>query len=218
MFALRFVALFVLVASLVGCAPARENVGEGTGGGDSYQTALVARDPYTGTEYELLYVFLVDADYDCSTIIWDWGLAWWNLSSDVNWVTAVAYKGQFVDWESSFRSQYQWNLDGVWDYSTADFFYGNFGTGSLAGSGGDDDDDDVPPPMERDQEGTIANDVLGAEDTMRINSWGDDRVRGTIASVTGDWYFDAENCGYMDGGVVGGADGDQGTSTDEEVP
>lgn len=214
MSALRTIAVFALATALMGCPPTRDNVGPGTGGGDSLQTALLARDPYTGTQYEVAYLFLVDADYDCQTIIWDYGLAWWNLSTDVTWVTATAYRGQFVEWEGTFQSQYLWNQDGEWDYTTADFFYGAHGTGGYGS--GDDDDDDVPPPEPgRDQQGTIGNELAGADDTMTISSWGDDRVQGSISSVAGDWWFDAENCGYMDGGVIGGADGDGANGTEE---
>lgn len=206
MSALRTIALIALGSMLLGCPPSRDDVGEGTGGGDSYQTALLALDPYTGTQYELAYFFLVDEEYDCNRIIQDYGLSWWNLTNGTPWVTAVAYKGQFVEWESTFRSQYLWNQEGIWDYTTADFFSGNHGTGGY--DTGDDDDDVVPPPEPgRDQQGLIGNDAAGAEDTMVISSWGEDRVQGNIRSTSGDYWFDAESCGYMNGGVIGGGSG-----------
>lgn len=213
----RLIALSVLSLALVGCPPTRDNVGPGTGGGNTYQKAMMVRDPYTGTQYELAYLFMVDTDYTCQTIIYDYGLAWWNLSNDVLWLTGVIYKGQFVEWESQFRSNYLWNQEGQWDYTVADFFYGNHGTGGYGT--GDDDDDDVPPPEPgRDQEGTLGNDVSQADDTLTITSWNDDRVTGSISSVAGDFWFDAENCGYMDGGAIGGGVDGRAGSSDPDVP
>ncbi len=210
----RTIAVIALSFALLGCPPERENIGEGTGGGESFQTSLFALDPYTGSQYELVYFFLIDADYDCNRIIQDYGLSWWNLENGVPWVTAVAYKGQFVEWESTFRSQYLWNQDAVWDYTVADFFSGTYGTGGYD-NGDDDDDDDVPPPEPgRDQDGYLGNDVGGADDTLTISSWGEESVRGNIRSVAGDFWFDAESCGYMNGGVIGGEDGAGNTTED----
>ncbi len=115
MSALRTIVLIVMGSLLLGCPPVRENVGEGTGGGESFQSALLALDPYTGSQYELAYIYLVDSDYDCNTIIQDYGLSWWNLPNGTPWVSAFAYRGQFVEWESTFRSQYLWNQEATWE-------------------------------------------------------------------------------------------------------
>jgi|GEM_PF-1916565 len=223
-------SLWILLTTLAltaaaGCAPVREGVdGEG-GGGNTLQTALIATDPWTGTQYSLAYVYLVDADYTCQQIFNNYGLAWWDLSSDVEWAQANVYKGQFVDWESEFRSNYSWNQTGG-DYSVADFFSGTFGVG---GYGGDGDDDDVLPPSpgdspdaneEREQEGSFGNDLLSTDDTLSIRSWGAERVSGDIRAANGDWSFDAIYCGDLPGEVIGfGSDGsDDGGESFPDAP
>ncbi len=212
MSALRITVLLTLGSMLLGCPPARENIGDGTGGGESMQTALLALDPYTGSQYALAYVYMVDADHTCAQIIQNYGLAWWNLPNGTPWVTATAYRGQFIEWESTFRSQYLWNQEGIWDYTVADFFSGTHGVGGY--ETGDDDDVVPPPEPQRDQEGTLGNDAAGAEDTLTFTSWSEDRIQGSIRSAAGDFWFDAEYCGYMNGGVIGGGEDVGDTPTD----
>ncbi len=198
----------VLLASLTGCPPVREDgVDDGTGGGSSLRTALVASDPWTGDQYELLYVYLVDQDHTCEQILVDYGLSWWSMSNEVSWVTFNVYKGQSVDWESTFRSQASWTEDGQWDYTAADFFSGSFGTGGY----GSDDDDAYPPPPDdepegtagRDQEGNIGLDMVGLEDSLTIHSWDGETLRGDVEAAAGSWSFNATYCGELDGEVVG---------------
>ena len=207
------VAALLLALTTTGCPPVREDVGEGEASGEFLESAFVALDPYTGTDYALAYVYLVDTTHNCESIVSNWGLAWWNMSSDVTWVQANVYRGQFVDWASTFRSQYQWNLDGEFDYTQADFFSGTYGTG---GYDYPYEDDDVPPPPDpaddRAQEGSIGADIAGADDALIISSWSDETVRGTLRTAAGDWSFEAINCGNFGGGPigVGGEDGDDG--------
>ena len=213
---LRAALLASALAVAAGCPPVRENVGGGEGGGDFLQSAFVALDPYTGTEYALAYVYLVDTEYNCASIVQNWGLPWWNLSSEISWVQASVFRGQLVAWESTFRSQYLWNQDGGFDYTRADFFSGGYGTGGY--EYGDDDlvgDDDDPPPVGRDQQGSLGADALGAEDTLMISSWTEDSVRGSLRTAAGEWSFDALNCGSFGGG--GGVDGDGTEPAEPEI-
>jgi hypothetical protein len=201
------------LAAFAGCAPVREDATGEASGGSSLRTALVATDPWTGSQYDLAYVYLVDADHTCQQILNNYGLAWWDLPSDVDWVTANVYRGQFVDWESTYRSQYAWNQEGLFDYTVADFFSGSFGFGGVGGVDGDD----VPPApgggttdpsSTRDQEGSLGSDFATREDVLTIRSWTGDRIRGEIASELGDWSFDATYCGDLPGDVVGFPEGD----------
>ncbi len=210
----------LLLAASTGCAPVREQVESGIGGGgDYYQSAFVALDPWSGSEYELAYVFLVDSDdMSCTRIRNQWGIDWWNLSSDVGWVQAWVYKGAEFEWSRTYRSQYAWNQGGEFDYRRADFFSGTYGSGGYATG---DDDDDVPPPVgdggedpdgddnsAREQEGDFGNSVEHEDDTLVFTAWSTETVRGFIESEEGSWSFDAVNCGFMDGEVVIGVTGD----------
>jgi len=218
-FSALLAALGLVLASASGCPPVREQVDEGTGGGgDYYQTAFFLLDPWTGNEYELAYLYLVDSeDMNCQRIINNYGIDWWNLSSDVQWVQSWVYKGAQYEWEGAFQSQYAWNQEGNFDYTQADFFSGTFGDG---GYDEGDDDDDVPPPVGdpedpdgdgnsgRDQEGEFGTSAIHMDDALTFTSWSNDVVRGYISSEAGEWSFDAENCGLMDGGAVIGITGD----------
>ncbi|MCO4772204.1 MAG: hypothetical protein KDA24_19375 [Deltaproteobacteria bacterium] len=203
--------LCIVAAVVVGCAPVRDDgqLGEG-GGGTTLQSAFVATDPWTGDQYQLAYVYLVDQEHTCQQILSNYGVAWWDMPSDVTWVQVNAYKGRDFDWAGmTLRSQYQWNQEGQFDYAVADFFSGSYGDGGY----GDDDDDEVPPPPgdggdpdgdgQRDQEGNIGNDFQHAEDTLTIHAWSGDTVRGDIVSESGEWSFNATYCGDLNGDVVG---------------
>ncbi len=200
-----------------GCAPTREDTpGDGGGGGDSLLTALVATEPSSENVYSSAHVYLVDVDYTCDQIRSNYGLGWWDLSSETSWVMTTVYKGQGVDWESSYRSQYSWNLQGEFDYSSADFFFGTFGVGGY-GTG------DIPPapgndPVDeeaRDQQGNLGADAAGMDDSLTFSLWSESTVRGSIASEGGDWFFDATNCGELPGGDVGVPYSGGGATTDE---
>lgn len=212
----------LLLLTSVGCAPIRgDGPVDGSGGGNSLQTALVATESWNGSEYSPAYLYLVDEEHTCQQILSNYGLAWWDLSNDTEWVIASVFKGQFVDWESTYRSQYSWNQSGESDYTLADFFNGSFGVGGYGSVG--DDDDEIPPspgtdPDEdeaRDQQGILGSDQVTTEDSLTFTSWSEDTIRGSISSENGDWTFSATYCGDLPGEILGRAEDGGETVTDE---
>ena len=71
----------------------------------------------------------------------------------------------------------------------------------------------VRPPVGDDPDGNSARSQEGefgfvAGEELEIISWSEDRVRGYLGTEVGEWSFDAENCGVLDGDVVGFPEGD----------
>lgn len=207
----RLLPVLLLPLLTTACAPTREDVPDAESrGGDSMQSAFFVYEQWFGAEYTPGRVILVDTDYDCQTILWNWGLDTWSLASDVSWLQAWVYRGVQREWEGTFPSQADWQASGgQWGPQMA-YFQGSFGSGDGGGGG---DDDDVPPPVGDDPDGNSARSQEGefgfvAGEELEIISWSEDRVRGYLGTEVGEWSFDAENCGVLDGDVVGFPEGD----------
>ena len=197
---------------LLGCAPNRSGDDDDSGPpGNSLSDALFTvidgggwQDTWQGR------LVLVDSNVDCSELNWEGSLAWWNLSTEVQFVEVYLSLGVDLDgWNREFGTLYSWLQEERSDSNNAAFFTGQTGNGN---SSAGDDDDDVPvePPLRPGREVTaqFGDSAESENDSLIINTYNPEGlVTGFLQSVVGNYSFTATHCGVVEDIPIGG-DGD----------
>lgn len=192
--------LLCLLPVLHACAPSRGPVSGTEGVGESTLESAVFYVWDYG-DYKQARLVLVDQPWTCAEFeVQGWWLDWSRMSDGVLWVQLDLYLGGTLEtWAQDFESYWNFQQAGNWDMTSAHYFAGSHGDGGSNYYYGDDD-----VVVGREQLGWLAQDQAHAADLLEIRAATDERIRGTITSLDGEWSFNADHCGVQDNFSVPG--------------
>ncbi len=161
----------VLVASLLGCPPVRDNHPNADSIGGSYGEAVAAYRYYPYSNAWVLYLFLPrEDDFGCEN-----GTGYGFNDDDNEWLLAYLIRGDQREWEGDYPSRYSPDCEAYNSYQWADALCTSFINGY--------DEEGVPVPSN--------------EGSSEITSFTDDRIQGSIFYGEVEERFRATNCGEL---------------------